>query len=126
MMAGAVTWSDARIDRLCALARAGRPVNAIAQELGVTRNAVMGRLHRLRAAGDPRAPAAGENPATPRPAPAPRRPSMPYLPLRDRLAEAMAQGCPSLLGAAIRLAIPLDEAEGLWAQIVRGLGPQAR
>jgi hypothetical protein len=44
----------------------------------------------------------------------------------DRLAELMAEGCPSILDAARRMRITAAEAEKHWRAICKGLGPQAR
>ena len=41
-------WPPARIERLESLQREGLTVAAIARELGVSRSAVAGKLHRLR------------------------------------------------------------------------------
>jgi GcrA cell cycle regulator len=50
-----MTWTNERIDQLKALWADGRSASAVAAELGqVTRNAVIGKVHRLRLAGRPR------------------------------------------------------------------------
>ena len=41
-------WSDGRVDRLVELHRSGATYPVIAAELGITRNAVIGKAHRLR------------------------------------------------------------------------------
>lgn len=43
----------------------------------------------------------------------------------DRLADHMAEGCPSVAEAARRMRIALSDADALWARIRRGLGRQA-
>ena len=44
----------------------------------------------------------------------------------DRLAEHMANGCPSVMEAAHRMRLPIADVERLWTRIVRALGRQAR
>ena len=51
-MSSPSTWTDARIEVLTKLWRDGRSASAIARELGgVTRNAVIGKIHRLGLSG---------------------------------------------------------------------------
>lgn len=50
----------------------------------------------------------------------------PRLDKPDRLAEQMADGCPSLVEAAHRLRLNVTDAERMWKGIVRKLGAQAR
>ncbi|HET6970477.1 MAG TPA: GcrA family cell cycle regulator [Phenylobacterium sp.] len=51
-MSSPSTWTDARIEVLTTLWRDGRSASAIARELGgVTRNAVIGKVHRLGLSG---------------------------------------------------------------------------
>jgi GcrA cell cycle regulator len=47
-------WNDERIDRLKGLWAEGLPASQIATELGITRNAVIGKSHRLKLAGRPK------------------------------------------------------------------------
>src|SRR6201993_3137796 len=59
-----LTWSDDRVEQLKKLWEAGLSASQIAAELGnVTRNAVIGKVHRLRLSG----PANSPPPAAPRP-----------------------------------------------------------
>lgn len=44
---------------------------------------------------------------------------------QDRLAEHMAEGCPSVMEAARRMKLTVTEADRLWKRIARGLGSQA-
>lgn len=121
MKAGSYFWSDDNTARLCELKAKGMPSGAIAAELGISRNAVMGRLHRLRAAGDPRVPE-----AEPSPAAAKKIPDDRWGPtLADRLAELMAQRSPTFGAAAYRLNVSKREVEAAWQTILDRLGSQA-
>ncbi len=52
-----LTWSDERVEQLKKLWEAGLSASQIAAELGnVTRNAVIGKVHRLGLSAAPRAP----------------------------------------------------------------------
>lgn len=55
-------WTDARVDRLCALLGEGETFERIGVALGTTRNSVAGQVFRLRVVGDPRLP----DPAAPK------------------------------------------------------------
>lgn len=44
----------------------------------------------------------------------------------DKLAEHMANGCPSVIEAAHRMRLPIQDVERLWTRIIRRLGKQAR
>ena len=73
------TWTEARIEVLTALWREGRSASGIARELGgVTRNAVIGKVHRLGLGGRARPAPPGSrragSPKAERPAPPRRRP----------------------------------------------------
>jgi GcrA cell cycle regulator len=57
-------WTDQRTQRLTDLWRAGKSAREVADALGVTRNAVIGKLHRLGLSGDPAHASAG--PSKPR------------------------------------------------------------
>jgi len=46
-MSASPTWTDERIETLARLWRDGASASAIARRLGVTRNAVIGKVHRL-------------------------------------------------------------------------------
>src|ERR1700709_1202951 len=52
-----LTWSDDRVEQLKKLWEGGLSASQIAAELGnVTRNAVIGKVHRLRLSGPPKSP----------------------------------------------------------------------
>lgn len=71
------TWSDERVELLKKLWSDGLSASQIAAELGgVTRNAVIGKVHRLGLSGRAKAPAASANRTAARKAPA-RTPSHP-------------------------------------------------
>ena len=106
-------WTDEAIDRLCKLHRDGASSGAIAADLGISRNAVMGRIHRLRAAGDQRIPPAGEGAV-------PRRRT-----LVQRLAEWMSIRDMSLDRAAYELGVSRGAIATAWERIVADLGWQA-
>jgi GcrA cell cycle regulator len=65
-----LTWSDDRVDQLKKLWEAGLSASQIAAELGnVTRNAVIGKVHRLGLSGRAKSPSsAAPRPRKPRPA----------------------------------------------------------
>lgn len=44
----------------------------------------------------------------------------------DRLADLMADGCPSIVEAAYRMRIPQSTADRAWQLVRRELGKQAR
>lgn len=44
----------------------------------------------------------------------------------DKLADLMADGCPTLTGAAYRMRMPVQQVERLWKLIRQGLGDQAK
>jgi GcrA cell cycle regulator len=64
-----LTWSDERVEQLRKLWEAGLSASQIAAELGnVTRNAVIGKVHRLGLAGRAKSTAAAPRQRKPRPA----------------------------------------------------------
>lgn len=70
-----MSWTDERVEKLKSMWSEGQSASQIAKELGgVTRNAVIGKVHRLglsnRTAAKPAAPAAEAKPAKPAAAPA--------------------------------------------------------
>ena len=107
-------WSNDAIERLCTLRREGASSGAIAAELGTSRNAVMGQIHRLRTAGDKRVPPAGEGAAVPK-----RRT------LAQRLAEFMSIRDMSFDRAAFELGVSRAAIDTAWARVLADLGPQA-
>ncbi len=73
-MIEAVTWTDERVEMLKKLWNDGLSASQIAAEIGsVTRNAVIGKVHRLGLSGRAKAP--GNNAPRPRKATVPRVPS---------------------------------------------------
>jgi len=64
-----LTWSDDRVEQLKKLWEGGLSASQIAAELGnVTRNAVIGKVHRLGLSGRAKSPSSAA-PASARPAP---------------------------------------------------------
>jgi GcrA cell cycle regulator len=70
----ALGWLAERIDRLKALWTRGLTASEIGNELGVSRNAVIGKIHRLKGYESARMPA-GNKHARPPPAPKPKPPA---------------------------------------------------
>lgn len=112
------TWTEDREQRLVALHAQELPASAIGALLKVSRNAVIGRIARLRAAADPRVRPAGDNPATTR-AEQRRRDKL-------RLADAFADGAPTLQAAAITARMAIIRARELWDEVRHDLGWQAQ
>lgn len=106
--------APAVIDAVIAGVVAGKSYRQIAPELGLTHNAVSGIVYRLRQAGDPRVPPAGQSPA------------MTKERARDALADAWANGAVNLQVAARRAGLTITQAKDRWREIVDGLGWQAR
>ncbi|WP_372426681.1 GcrA family cell cycle regulator [Salinarimonas chemoclinalis] len=72
------TWTDERVERLKTLWQEGRSASTIAAELGgVSRNAVIGKVHRLGLSGRGKAPEKAVPPARQRPKPAGAEPEAP-------------------------------------------------
>ena len=106
--------SAADIDQIAEHAAAGLGPGRTAELLGITRNVVAGVIFRLRKAGDPRVPAAGEGPIVTKVA------------QREALADAFADGAATLQEAAQTARLPLPIALMRWEEICRSLGRQAR
>ncbi len=87
-----MSWTDERVELLKKLWTEGHSASQIAKELGgVTRNAVIGKVHRLGLSnrnGPETEPEAA--PAKPEPAPAPSRPEAPVVDLAQAKAERAA------------------------------------
>jgi GcrA cell cycle regulator len=88
-----MSWTDERIETLRKMWDSGLTATQIAEELGgVSRNAVIGKAHRLGLPArpspvkpnEPKAAAAPATPAEPRPAPAPREAAAPSAPAAPR------------------------------------------
>ncbi|WP_260181119.1 GcrA family cell cycle regulator [Sphingomonas sp. BK580] len=114
------TWTQDADAQLVALKARGLSAGAMSEQLGASRNAVLGRLHRLRAAGDPRVPAAEPSPIGGK-LPSASAPAT----LGDRLADLVADEDLSIEDAAARLGISKREALALWQTIVDRRGEQA-
>ena len=91
-----MSWTDERVERLSTLWLDGRSASQIAAELGegVSRNAVIGKVHRLGLSG--RAVAAGDRAAPP------RHPRLPGRSPASRLTPVAAARCPAGRGAGRR------------------------
>src|ERR1700754_4775 len=71
-----LSWTDERIDRLKELWSQGKTASQIAEELGgVSRNAVIGKAHRLGLQSRPSPVKPNEEGASPAPAAAPKKPA---------------------------------------------------
>ena len=87
MSSNASTWTDERLERLKSGFEAGLSCREIAGEIGVSRNAVIGKLSRLNLTreGEPRPPARKKDPAE-------RKPREPKPRQQYRLLQALYQG----------------------------------
>jgi len=108
MTDSSVTWNDERVEQLKKLWAEGRSASQIAAEIGgVSRNAVIGKVHRLGLSGRAKAP--GASPARPReraaappkPAPAPQQ-----APVQTAAAAAQARSPQHTTFGATALAQP--------------------
>lgn len=113
------SWPADKVDHLAALHGEKLTSGAIALQLGVTRNAVMGQINRLRQAGDPRIAPAGPSAIATTPQRGQRR-----IDDMNSLAELVANGA-TLRATAAQLRISLEHVDALWARIRAGLGRQA-
>src|SRR3954468_15105028 len=85
-----MSWTDERVEMLKKLWAEGLSASQIAAELGgITRNAVIGKVHRLGLSGPAKAPSSAPPPPRQRPAPAPPAPAKPPRP-RARAAHVAA------------------------------------
>ena len=102
-------WTDARVDKLRELWREGLSASAVAARLGVSRNAVIGKVHRLGLSKS------GEHDLA---RPKPVRPSRPKAPRRVARVERKAapRQTPQVLQASIDLPGLVDRLEALGAQ----------
>jgi hypothetical protein len=116
-VAPARPWTMDQDDRLCAMVAQRLARGVIADALGVSRNAVTGRIDRLRAAGDPRIPPAGPSAAS-------TLVDVSALAPIDALAELLAEGCPTVPAAAKRLGVSISTAQRMWRRICDRLGAQ--
>ena len=100
-------WTDATVTRLRQLWDDGHSTAEIGRRLGVSKNAVVGKAHRLDLPGRPSPISAGSG--KPRP---PRRPQVPKLgdlvPLRSLVApSATMRTAPSIITAAVQVIAPV-------------------
>jgi GcrA cell cycle regulator len=115
-----VSWTEERIDTLKKMWDSGLTATQIAEELGgVSRNAVIGKAHRLGLQSrpspvKPNEPKAEAAPAAPKPAPAAPAPRAPVAPAPKPPIEAAAPG------AAAPAAEPRPESN---APVLRSVGP---
>lgn len=115
-----MSWTEERIDTLKKMWDSGLTATQIAEELGgVSRNAVIGKAHRLGLQSrpspvKPNEPKAEAAPAAPRPAPAAPAPRAPVAPAPKAPVEAAAPG------AAAPVAEPKPESN---APVLRSVGP---
>ena len=103
------TWTDDRVDLLCRLWRDGKSASEVARALGgVTRNAVIGKVHRLGLAGRSRPSAPGVARARTR-EPAPRR-----LPRPRRACPASTLVAPPLPEAGLASVVSIRRGQCRW------------
>ena len=115
-----MSWTDERVEQLRKLWLDGRSASQIAVELanGITRNAVIGKVHRLGLSGRVKNP--GQVAPRPRPAakpqgqssshrPAPSRPSMPMSRGANALAYSPRAEVETILRPAEDVVIPMSE-----------------
>lgn len=114
------TWPDSSVDTLCAMLAQGETGTAIAETLGLSRGAVRGKIASMERKGDTRLPA--------------QRPRRGGVKVQQRttveqmnaLADLMADGVATIVGAARLLSVSQSRADQLWQRIRRELGPQAQ
>jgi hypothetical protein len=109
--------APAIIDAIVEQVAQGRTFGQTGEALGLSRSQVAGVVHRQRQRGDPRLPVAGEGPIV----------SNAQLRRQHKaaLAEAMADGAPTLTVAAYAARLALPRARDLWTEIRSELGRQA-
>ncbi|MEO5495030.1 MAG: GcrA family cell cycle regulator [Sphingomonas sp.] len=114
-----MSWTDERIDALRKMWEAGQTASQIAEELGgVSRNAVIGKAHRLGLQSRPSPVKANEPGATPPPAPAKKAPA-PVEAAAPRSAPAPA---PTPVSAA-PINVTTDTSPATPQPILRSVGP---
>jgi GcrA cell cycle regulator len=97
------TWNPERVEQLRNFVGAGLSCSQIAAEIGVTRNAVIGKIHRL-----------GLGPGRPAAAPAracPPRVRRPHLSSQRQLLRVIYAEAPRADGGASPEAVPIDSAQ---------------
>ena len=96
-------WTAERVEQLRSFVATGMTCSQIAAEIGVTRNAVIGKIHRL-----------GLGPGRPAAAPAracPPRVRRPHLSSQRRLLRVIYAEAPRADGGASPEAVPIDSAQ---------------
>lgn len=111
-------WTDDLVARMCDLLATGMSGAAVAEAIGVTRSAVRGKVHRMIAESDPRLPATRSKRGV--------RRTVDLVEIRDALADLMADGCPSVAQAGLRLGLSQSRVDQHWQAIRRTLGWQAQ
>ena len=114
------TWPENKIDTLCAMLAQGETGTAIAEAIGLSRGAVRGKIASMERKGDSRLPA--QRPRRGAAAKVQRT----TIEQMDTLADLMAGGVPTIIGAARLLGVSQSRADQLWQRIRRELGPQAQ
>ena len=90
-----MSWTDERVETLKKMWAEGQSASQIAKELGgVTRNAVIGKVHRLGLSNRNGSGAKAEEEAPAEPAPAPAKPAAPVEVLEPAMAEPVAERAP--------------------------------
>lgn len=123
-----MSWTDERIDKLKAMWEKGMTASQIAEELGgVSRNAVIGKAHRLGLQSRPSPVKANESPrkkaaAAPKPAPA-AAPAPTAAAEPAKAAPAPAAERPSPAPAAAESAVPAAEPAAPAAPRIVSVGP---
>ena len=137
-----MSWTDERIERLKAMWAEGKTASAIADDLGgVSRNAVIGKAHRLgldsrpspvkgaedKAAAPAAAAPASPPPAAPRPAPSKVKDKAPIAAILESAApmpdDAPAKPAPVPAAAAAPAAAPAPGKAGEPVLVYRSIGP---
>jgi GcrA cell cycle regulator len=85
-----MTWTEERIAELIRLWEAGHSASHIGKVLGVSKNAVIGKAHRLKLPPRPSPIRRSATPRAPRAAPVPKR--VPKMPARPIMRAARAHG----------------------------------
>lgn len=110
------SWTADQVDRMCAMLRQGLNGSVIAERLGVGRGAVRGQIYRMQMNGDPGVPPVMKKG---------RRTSPEIRAQINALAEAVANGAPTIAAAGRMVGLTQQRADQHWLSIRRELGPQA-
>lgn len=98
------TWNPERVAQLRAFIGAGMTCSQIAAEIGVTRNAVIGKIHRLGLGPGRPAAALGR--------PCPPRTRRPRLPSQRQMLRLISADAPHALDGAVSAAASVDSTQG--------------